>query len=182
MVQRAPDERGYELLWTSVAGLGGGYALTSATTNEHGLIAAIDLAPTILHHLALPIPAAMRGEPIGINGSFDGQYLRALKARLGVIYSRRLPALAWLLCAWAALLLASLLPLPKALHGDPLTPRATAMHSDLTTPHATAMHSEPARRRAGAMRVGALALLWTPAAELLPAALDAEPRRSSSRS
>jgi hypothetical protein len=145
VVQRAPNERGYELLWSALAGLGGGHALTSSTTNERGLVAAIDLGPTILHHLALPVPAAMRGEPIGTDGAFDGPYLRALKARLAVVYSRRLPALAWLLVAWAALMLASLLPIPR---------------------------TDPARRRAGAMRVGALALLWTPAAELLPAALE----------
>ena len=145
VLQRAPDRRGYELLWTSLAGLGSGRALTSSTTNQRGLIAAIDLAPTILSHLALPIPAAMRGEPVRTDGSFDGAYLRTLKARLGVVYSRRLPALAWLLVAWAALLLAALIPIPR---GD------------------------PARRRATAMRVGALALLWTPVAELLPAALE----------
>jgi hypothetical protein len=86
----------------------------------------------------------MRGQPVRTEGSFDGPYLRTLKARLGVVYSRRLPALAWLLVAWAALLLAALVPFPR---GD------------------------PARRRAAAMRVGALALLWTPTAELLPAAL-----------
>jgi hypothetical protein len=146
VLQRAPDRRGYELLWASLAGIdGAGRALTSSTTNQRGLIAAIDLAPTILRHLALPIPAAMRGEPVRTDGSFDGAYLRTLKARLGVVYSRRLPALAWLLVAWAILLLASLIPLPR---GD------------------------PARRRATAMRVGALALLWTPVAQLLPAALE----------
>ncbi len=145
LVQRAPDERGYELLWSSLAGLGAGHTLTSSTTSQRGLIAAIDLAPTILRHLALPIPAAMRGEPVRTDGSFDGPYLRTLKARLAVVYSRRLPALAWLLVAWAVLLLASLIPLQR---GD------------------------PARRRATAMRVGALALLWTPVAELLPAALE----------
>jgi hypothetical protein len=148
VVQGAPDKRGYELLWTSLAGLGGGRALTSSTTSQRGLIAAIDIAPTILRHLALPIPAAMRGEPIRTEGAFDGAYLRTLKARLAVVYARRLPALAWLLIAWAALLLVSLLPIPGAVRGV------------------------PARRRAGAMRVGALALLWTPAAELLPAALE----------
>jgi hypothetical protein len=145
VIQRAPDRRGYELLWSALAGLGGGRTLTSSTTNQAGLIASIDLAPTILRHLALPIPAAIRGQPIRTEGAFDGAHLRALKARLEVLYSRRLPALAWLLVAWAVLLLASLLPTTRA-------------------------HS--ARRRATAMRVGALAMLWTPAAELLPAALQ----------
>lgn len=162
VVQRAPDKRGYELLWTSLAGLGGGETLTSSTTNERGLIAAIDIAPTILSHLALPIPAAMRGEPIRTDGSFEGSYLRKLKARLGVVYSRRLPALAWLLVAWAALLLASLLPIPAALRGHRSPGGADA---------------GTARRRASAMRVGGLALLWAPAAELVPAAL--EPSRTA---
>jgi hypothetical protein len=159
VVQRAPDERGYELLWTSLAGLGGGRTLTSSTTNQRGLIAAIDIAPTILHHLERPIPAAMRGEPIRTDGAFDGPYLRTLKARLAVVYSRRLPALAWLLVAWAALMLASLLPIPRS-------PRRYPAGRD-----PAAMREDSARRRASAMRIGALALLWTPAAELLPAAL-----------
>jgi len=145
VVQRTPDRQGYELLWSALAGLGGGRTLTSSTTNQRGLIASIDLAPTILRHLALPIPSAMRGQPVRTDGHFDGARLRALKDRLEVVYSRRLPALAWLLVAWAALLLASQAPTRR---GD------------------------PTRRRATAMRVGALAMLWTPAAELLPAALD----------
>ncbi len=162
VLQRAPDERGYELLWASLAGLGGGRTLTSSTTNERGLIAAIDIAPTILRHLARPIPAAMRGEPIRLDGSFDGAYLRALKARLAVVYPRRLPALAWLLVAWAVLMLAALLPLPRM---EPSPGRRT-------TALLPFLRTEPAGRRAGAMRIGALALLWTPAAELLPAALE----------
>ena len=170
VVQRAPDERGYELLWTSLAGEGGGHTLTSSTTNERGLIAAIDIAPTILRHLGRPIPAAMRGEPIRVEGSFDGPGLRALKARLGVVYSRRLPALAWLLVAWAALLLASLLPIPAALRGGSAGGGGT-VDADAPRRRARAI-GNPAARRATAMRVGALALLWTPAAELLPAALE----------
>jgi hypothetical protein len=147
VIQRPSDEQGHELLWASAAGLGstGGRALTSSTTNQRGLFATIDLAPTILRHLGLPIPAAMRGEPLHTEGAFDGAHLRSLKSRLGVIYSRRLPTLAWLLVAWVVLLLASLLPLPSG---------------------------ERARRRATAMRVGGLALLWVPAAQLLPAALE----------
>lgn len=172
VVQRAPDERGYELLWTSLAGLGGGHALTSSTTSQRGLVAAIDLAPTILRHLARPVPAAMRGEPISTEGSFDSAYLRALKARLGVVYSRRLPALAWLLVAWAMLMLASLLPIPATTRRSPASREAGATHADTTGRRTGVAHTDSARRRAGAMRVGALALLWTPAAELLPAALE----------
>jgi hypothetical protein len=125
----------HELLWVGVGGLGGGRTLTSTTTQERGMIAAIDLAPTILRWLGLSVPAAVRGQPVRTDGTFDGAYLRGLKARLAIVYERRLPALACLLAVWAAL---------------------------LTIP----------RRRAWALRVGALALLWTPTAQLLPAALE----------
>lgn len=137
VVQRARTAQGHELLWSAVAGLGRGrHTLTSATTEQQGMIAAMDVAPTLLRYLGLPIPAAMRGKPIRLDGPLDGAALRSLKARLEVVYPRRLPALACILAAWAALLLAA---------------RA---------------------RRGWAWRYGALAMLWSPVALLLPAALE----------
>ena len=54
VVQRAPDAPGNELLWAAVGGLRAeGDELSSQSTNERGLIASIDLAPTILRHLGL---------------------------------------------------------------------------------------------------------------------------------
>jgi len=141
VVQRAPDAPGNELLWVAVAGLGGGHTLTSQTTNQRGLIASVDLAPTILRHLGLPVPDAMHGKPIELDGAFDGAYLRSFKARLLIIYGRRMGALACLLGAWALLMLAALLLRRRSI-------------------------------RAWAARVGALALLWTPVAVLIPAALE----------
>jgi len=108
VVQRAPDAPGNELLWVAVGGLGGEHTITSQSTNQRGLISAVDLAPTILRHLGLAIPDEMRGKPIELDGSFDGTYLRSFKARLLVIYGRRLGALACLFCAWALLMLAAL--------------------------------------------------------------------------
>jgi hypothetical protein len=88
--------------------------LTSQTTNERGLIAAVDIAPTILRHLdLLPIPADMRGDPIRTDGPLRSASLRALMARLHVIGPRRLHALGWLLTALALLLLISA-PWPRA--------------------------------------------------------------------
>ena len=142
-MQRGHEAPGNELLWIAVAGLGGGGTLSSQTTNERGLIATVDLAPTILRHLGLSVPDAMRGKPIERDGAFDGAYLRSLKARLTILYARRLGALACLLGAWALLALAvRLLRRPR--------PRAQAWST----------------------RVGALAFLWTPVAVLVPAALE----------
>lgn len=110
VVQRVASSSGHELLWVAAAGLtgGGGRELSSATTNERGLIASVDLAPTILGHLGLrPIPADMRGDPIHTDGSLHSASLRGLYGRLRVVGSRRLKALAFLLLAWALLLLAS---------------------------------------------------------------------------
>ena len=104
MIERAPDSAGHELLWSAVGGLGADRALSSQTTNEYGLIAAIDLAPTILHYLRLPVPRAMRGDAVHTDGALDGSYLRSLKSRLEVVYSRRLPALCFLLVGWLVLL------------------------------------------------------------------------------
>jgi hypothetical protein len=140
VVQRVPDAAGGELLWSAVAGLGGGGELTSASTNQRGLVAAIDLAPTILRHLGVhPMPAGIRGSEIEVSGRLHSASLRGLMARLLQIGGRRLKALACLLSAWAVLLLLCA-PWPRA--------------------------------RARAMRAGALGMLWTPVAVLIPAAIE----------
>jgi hypothetical protein len=140
VVQRVPGEQG-ELLWTAAGGLagGGGGELSSQSTNQRGLIAAFDLAPTILDHLGVSVPADVRGKAIETDGTLQSASLRALMARLHVIAGRQLKALGFLLAAWALLLA-------------------------LTAPWA--------RARAWSMRVGALGVLWTPLAVLIPAALE----------
>jgi len=134
---------GGELLWSAAAGLAGGGAgeLTSASTNERGLISAADVAPTVLRCLGVSaMPAGVNGRPITAQGRLDAAALRGVMARLRVILDRRLPALALLAVAWA-LLLAAAWPLG-------------------------------AGARARALRVGALAALWAPAASLIGAALQ----------
>jgi hypothetical protein len=141
-IQRLPDGRKGELLWTAVGGLpgGGSRELTSQTTNERGLVASIDVAPTILRHLGVSgLPAAMRGKPIGTDSRLRSADLRAFMARLRVVGPRRLRALGVLLAAWALLLLAAA-PSPRA--------------------------------RARAMRVGAIGVLWAPVAVLVAAKLE----------
>lgn len=151
-------QQGRELLWVALAGLGGGRTLTSQTTNEPGMVAAIDIAPTVLRHLRLAVPADMRGEPVRLDGSLDGSYLRGLKARLGVISSRRLPALGWLLIAWALLLV-----------GTRLTGRLAGARLAGTRRAGAQLGSAPEK---WALRVGGLALLWCPVAVLVTAAIE----------
>ncbi|MCW3027976.1 MAG: hypothetical protein JWN81_1187 [Solirubrobacterales bacterium] len=142
VVQRAPEGRAGELLWTAVAGLpgGGDHELTSRTTREHGLIASIDIAPTILERLRVrPMPAGVRGAAIETDGTLHSASLRGLMSRLRVIGGRRLKALGLLLAAWV-LLLGLSAPWPRA--------------------------------RAVAMRSGALGVLWAPLVVLLPAAIE----------
>jgi hypothetical protein len=108
VVQRVAATSGGELLWSAVGGLagGGGRELSSSSTNERGLIAAVDVAPTILAHLGdRALPAEVRGRPIATDGPLHSANLRALMARLRVIGGRRLKALGFLLGAWALLLL-----------------------------------------------------------------------------
>ncbi|HME01503.1 MAG TPA: hypothetical protein VKG38_00550 [Solirubrobacteraceae bacterium] len=115
VLERTPNAPGHELLWSAVGGLAGGAGkeLSSATTNQRGLIAAIDIAPTVLRHLGLTIPADVRGAPIHTDGRLRSASLTGLLARLRVIGGRRLEALGFLLCAWALLLLMSA-PWPRA--------------------------------------------------------------------
>jgi hypothetical protein len=146
VVQRAAGG-GHELLWAAAAGLrgGGGRELTSTTTNQRGLLAAVDIAPTILQRLGVrPMPADVRGKALKTDGRLDSPALRSLQARLHVVGGRRLRALGCLLVAWALLLLA-------------------------------ASFAEPTRApgaRRWAMRVGALAVLWTPIGALIGAAIE----------
>jgi hypothetical protein len=172
ILERASSADAHELRWAAVAGIGPWQGtgssrrstLTSQTTRQHGMIAALDIAPTLLGHLRLPVPASMRGKPIRLDGPLDGAALRSLKARLEVVYPRRLPALACLVGAWTLLL--ALLGAPVLLNERQLVPPATRARSALD-----ALARAPGRL-AWALRVGGLALLWTPVAALLPAALE----------
>jgi hypothetical protein len=176
VLQRAVGKRGHELLWVGVAGLqGGGRTLTSRTTNQRGLISSIDIAPTILDHLGLRVPDAMRGAPIETDGKLDGAGLRSLMARLHVVGGRRLKAFGVLLCAWLALLL--LAALRDATRRGADQGRDSAQGEDPAQRKGSAERrgsAEPRGRPASAwaMRVGALAVLWAPTAVLVTAAIE----------
>ncbi len=101
----ASADRG-QLLWAAGAGIGpGGRALTSASTEQGGMIVSVDLAPTILNWLGRRVPALVRGLELRSGAPLQPGALSALMARLRVIGARRLPALGFLLLAWLGLVL-----------------------------------------------------------------------------
>ena len=88
VLERPAGGGDHELLWAGIAGLrgGGSRELSSPTTNDRGLIAAIDIAPTILTALHItPLPADMRGFAIVTDGPLDAGSLRAELSRLEAI-------------------------------------------------------------------------------------------------
>jgi hypothetical protein len=113
-VQRVASRHGGELLWAGLGSLGpGGRELTSKSTQQRGLIVSVDLAPTVLGWLGLPVPAEVRGSALETDGTLDAPRLSSLMVRLYVLGGRRLRALAFLLCAWLVLALACS-PSPRA--------------------------------------------------------------------
>ncbi|HEU0249615.1 MAG TPA: hypothetical protein VFR48_02720 [Solirubrobacteraceae bacterium] len=164
VIEQASSASAHELRWSALAGLSGSRnTLSSQTTQQHGIVAALDMAPTLLEYLRLPIPASMHGKPIHLDGALDGATLGSLKARLEVVYPRRLPALACLLATWALLVAIT------RLAGAVARGRAGAE----AAPRSERERTIPADARMGrAMRIGALAMLWTPIGVIAPAALE----------
>ena len=93
-VIRAPPPGRVRLLPTGILGPGfRAKVLYSATTRRPGLVAATDMAPTVLHFLGVPIPKQMEGRVIEARADGDAEAVRESMARLDVVLSRRSPAL-----------------------------------------------------------------------------------------
>ena len=105
VVQTPPDRRATQLLAVGAVGLGGGPpgAISSPTTRRDGLVAGIDVAPTVLEHLGLDVPAAVSGRSMAVTGERDAGALRRLSRRLRVVYPRRIPALRAVAISWVVL-------------------------------------------------------------------------------
>ena len=104
-VVRSPPEGRLRLLESGVAGLGSaGGLITSATTRRPGLVAATDVAPSVLGHLRLAAPPEMQGRPLEARPGDGPAEARRLAARVGVVVTRRLPAVTWFLGGWLVLL------------------------------------------------------------------------------
>jgi hypothetical protein len=104
VMKSPPDRRSPQLLPTGIAGLGDTGTLTSPSTRRRGIVAGIDILPTVLDHLGLPIPSVVRGQAIRVEPGRDVDALRSVEQRLRVISARRMPALRTLVAAWLLLL------------------------------------------------------------------------------
>jgi hypothetical protein len=93
IVQAPPEPARTRLLTLAVHGLGGdgNGGLRSATTRRDGLVAATDVAPTILIRLKIEPPADMQGQPIESASRMSAVELNKMNARLSLVAGRRAP-------------------------------------------------------------------------------------------
>ena len=106
-VVRSPPLGRLRLLESGVAGLGSpGGTITSSTTRRRGLVAATDVAPSVLARLGVREPIEMQGRPLEARPGAGPEEARRLAGRLGVVVGRRLAAVTWFLGGWIALLCA----------------------------------------------------------------------------
>jgi hypothetical protein len=93
-VVRAPPPGRVRLLPTGILGPGfRARVLYSPTTRRTGLVAATDMAPTLLHYLGVRIPKQIEGRIIEARRDGNAEDVRARMARLDVVIGRRGPAL-----------------------------------------------------------------------------------------
>lgn len=107
VTQTPPDRRGAQLLPIGILGLGVPQQLTSDTTHLNGIVAGIDIMPTVLGWLGVAVPKEVKGQAIRIDSGRDAGALEARADRLRVVLPRRLPALWTLVGSWIVLLLAA---------------------------------------------------------------------------
>src|SRR5436190_604308 len=81
-VVRAPYGTKLRLLPSAVAAPGVHGELRSATTRRNGLIAATDVAPSVLRTLGIAVPDAMEGEPIEGRRARDSKAVERMAGRL----------------------------------------------------------------------------------------------------
>src|SRR3954452_24214169 len=93
-VIRAPPPGRVRLLPTGLLGPGfRAKVLYSPTTRRTGLVAATDMAPTVLDYLGVKEPKQMEGRVIEARPDGNAEDVRARMARLDVVLGRRGPAL-----------------------------------------------------------------------------------------
>ncbi len=99
-----PTGEGDDPLTIGIAGRGFDGNLTSDSTRLDGYVLSTDVAPTILAHFGLDVPAAMSGQAIRSEGTVDPIAVETLTARMEVISSRRGPVIGLSLVVWLGVL------------------------------------------------------------------------------
>jgi hypothetical protein len=97
-IERPPPER--RILSFAIGGSGFEGLATSDSTRTRGLVAATDIAPTILDRFGLASPDEMNGEPIRGEGDGDVSEIADLASRLQVTSARRGPVVGQNVLAW----------------------------------------------------------------------------------
>jgi hypothetical protein len=177
-VVRAPYGTKLRLLPSGIAGPGCRGQLRSATTRRTGLIAATDVAPTVLRAVGIAVPGDMQGLPIETRGRADPRGLERMAGRLAVVTGRRGVVLEWLVGTLVLLLAGLMLTRePQALR----VAARTALLAALWVPGLALLTAalrpdrlvEAAVIGIGAVILGALTdrLVRWPAAPALPAAV-----------
>jgi hypothetical protein len=100
-----PTGRSDAPLPIGIAGRGFDGNLTSDSTRMDGYVLSTDVAPTILRHFGIGVPAEMSGQPIQAEGAVDPARIESLGARMEVISSRRGPVIGLPIAAWLLLTL-----------------------------------------------------------------------------
>jgi hypothetical protein len=102
---RAPPAGRQRLLPTGMLGRGfRNNVLKSSTTRRVGLIAATDVAPTVLHHFGLKTPRQMEGRQIEAQKDGSPEEVRQHIGRLNVVLGRRGSAIHDWFYVWLAVL------------------------------------------------------------------------------
>jgi hypothetical protein len=97
-IERPPPER--RILSFAIGGRGFEGLATSDSTRTRGLVAATDIAPTILERFGLASPDEMNGEPIRGEADGDVSEIADLASRLEVTSARRGPVVGQNVLAW----------------------------------------------------------------------------------
>ncbi|MEJ7583212.1 MAG: hypothetical protein WKF43_03815 [Acidimicrobiales bacterium] len=76
-----PPQRFIRLPAFAVARDDGSGSVTSATTRQDGLVASVDVLPTVLDHLGVAVPEEVRGSPVKVGDRLSADRLESLRRR-----------------------------------------------------------------------------------------------------
>jgi hypothetical protein len=103
-MREPPSNAAAVLLPIGAVGLGKGN-LTSGTSRHDGIVAGIDILPTVLDHLDVKVPKNVKGQAMRAEGKRSADSILDFEKRSRVVSPRRLPTLEATLLGWLAVIL-----------------------------------------------------------------------------